>query len=149
VKAVVAIIESRLEDPFSLDGLERVEADLIATVTAHGVIGNGGLFYWYEGKGAAITRRVAGAFDRMGLAAVANALRASLRAFSNGAPPEDLVARGRYLSAHREDLKQAFRELDETVWDADWEAAAIAYVEAHRAELAAIAPEYAAILQLH
>jgi hypothetical protein len=149
VKAVLTIVERRLQDASSLDGLSRVEADLLATVTAYGVIGNGGLVYWYDGKSAAVTRKVATSFDRLGLPVVANALRDSLRAFPGGAPPDDLAARQLYVSAHRAELEEAFRELDVAVWDADWDSAALAYIDTHRAELVSLAPEYAAVLQLH
>ena len=148
VKVILAIVERRLQSPFSLDGLSRAEADLLATVTAYGVIGNGGLVYWYEGKSSRITHKVATSFERLGLPAVADALRASLRAFPGEAPPEDLKARSRYISAHRAELEDAFRDLEKVVWNADWDSAAMAYIDSHRAELASIAPEYAAALRL-
>jgi hypothetical protein len=126
VKAVSQVVERRLQDPLSPDGLTPIEADLIVTVSAYGVIVNGGLARWHEGKDADMTRRVAVAFDRIGLSVVANALRASLRVLPGG----------------------AFRELDEAVGDADWETAAVAHIDAHRAELSSIAPEYADLLRL-
>ena len=42
VGAVMQIVGRRLQ-PSSLDDVSRVEADLLATATAYGVIGNGGL----------------------------------------------------------------------------------------------------------
>lgn len=148
VEAVLTIVEGRLRDPLLRDGLSRVEADLLATVSARGLIGNGGLVTWYEGKNARLTDKVASSFERIGLPALAAALRASMRAFPGGAPSEELTARRDYVASHRAELEQAFRELDEIFWDADWEAAAMAYIDAHRAELAAIAPRYAAALRL-
>ena len=148
VRAVMQIVERRMKEPSSLADLSRVEADLLATATAHGVIGNGGHMYWYEGKIATATDKVAASFDRLGLPAVAEAMRASLRVFPDGAPQDDLAARHLYLSANRARLEESFRELDEVVWDADWHAAAMAYIDAHRADLASIAPEYRAALRL-
>jgi hypothetical protein len=149
VKAVLRIIESRLADRYSLDGLHRVEADLLATVTAHGVIGNGGLLSWYEGKNAPVSSRVADGFDRLGLPAAADAMRDSLRAFSDGAPPDDQTARQRYITDHRAELEESFRPLDEAIWDADWDAAAMAYIDTHRAQLVSLSPAYATLLRLH
>ena len=147
VGAVMQIVGRRLQ-PSSLDDVSRVEADLLATATAYGVIGNGGLMSWYERKVGTATEKVAASFDRLGMPAVAEAMRASLRVFPDGAPPEDLAARNLYLSANRERLEESFRPLVEAVWAADWDAAAMAYIDAHRADLASIAPEYAAALRL-
>lgn len=148
VKSVLEVVESRLMDPFSLDGLAKVEADLIIAVTVVGVIGNGGHMYWFEGKDAAATLRAASAFERMGLSDVAAALRESLHAFPGGAPPGPLVERQRYISLHRASLEAAFRSLDERVWDAEFDSAVERYIDEHRDDLCAIAPAYAELLRL-
>jgi hypothetical protein len=148
VLAVLDVTESRLRDPFSLEGLVDVEADLMSTVTAIGVVGNGGLVFWFEGKDAKATRRVAAAFDRLGLTAVADDLRTSLEAFPDKTPPAELAARQLYVSAHRDELKARFRELDERIWAANYFGAAKRYIDRHRDELAALSKEYAAILRL-
>jgi hypothetical protein len=97
-----------------------VEADLLATATAYGVIGDGGLMDWYERKVATATEKVAASFDRLGMPTVAEAMRASLRVFPDGVPPGDLAARKRYLSANRARLEESFGPLDEAVWATDW-----------------------------
>lgn len=149
LKAVLAIIESRLADPSSLEGLAEVEADLLSTVTATGVIGNGGLSFWYQGKDAAATLRAAAAFDRLDLRDAAEAMRASLNAFPGSVPPQDLTARQRYIGLHREELEAKFEPLDHKIWDADHDAAAKRYVDRNRAAFVAIAPAYATLLSLH
>lgn len=149
VAAVLAAIESRLVDPFSLEGLTEVESDLLSGVTAKGVIGNGGHVYWFEGMDAKATHNAASAFDRMGLPEVARAMRESLRAFPGGAPPEPLAERQRYVSLHRQTLERTFGPLDKTVWDADFATAAMRYIDEHRTQLIATAPEYAEILRPH
>ena len=97
VTAVIGRIENRMPDLFSLRGLSQVEADLMAAVTAHGVIGNGGHDYWYQGKNRDQTLRAAEAFERMGAVPAANAMRRSLAAFPTGTPTRD------YFDAHRRD----------------------------------------------
>ena len=147
VGAVMQIVGRRLQ-PSSLDAVSRVEADLLATATAYSVIGDGGLMDWYERKVATATEKVAASFDRLGMPTVAEAMRASLRVFPDGVPPGDLAARKRYLSANRARLEESFGPLDEAVWATDWDAAAMAFIDAHRAEIASIAPEYATVLRL-
>lgn len=146
VDGVLESIESRVIDPGSLEGLSRVEADLLAGVTAKGVIGNGGLVYWYEGMNARQTLRAAEAFERLGLSEAASALRKSLEAFPAGAPPAELGDRQRYVSQHRERLDQSFASLDEMVWNADFDGAALRYVRAHRSELVAADPNLRSLL---
>ena len=96
--------------PDSLQGLSLVEADLMAAVTAHGVIGNGGHDFWYQGRNREHTLRAADAFERMGEGDAADAMRRSLEAFPTGRPTED------YVFAHRTELKDLFSPLDEIIW---------------------------------
>jgi len=140
-------IESRLQDPFSLAGLPEVEADLLGTVTAFGVICNGGHVYWYEGKSGEDTLRVAAGFERMELPEAAEALRRSLTSFPGGAPPRDLADRQRYVSEHQARLKEAFAPLDQIVWDVDFDAAAVRHILRHREELLAANPSLGAELR--
>lgn len=143
--------ESRLEDPFTLDGLTELEADVLATVTAIGVIQNGGFVYWYEGKDGEATIRAAVAFDRMGLPGLAEAMRLSLGAFPGSAPPRDLAARDGYVSEHREALNDRFAPLDSTFLESDvvpcWDLAAARYVAARRRELLALEAGFGPLLQ--
>ena len=74
LQVVFEWIESRLQDRFSLAGLPEVEADLLGTVTAFGIIGNGGHVFWYEGMDGEDTLRVAAGFERMELPEAAEAL---------------------------------------------------------------------------
>jgi hypothetical protein len=140
---VLEHIEERQVDPYSLDGLSDVEADLVAAVTAKGVIDNGGHDFWYQGKDRVQTLRAVVAFERMGLEDAARALRESLSAFPQGGPPSDLVARGRYITQHRAALKQAFRPLDVVVWESRFDEAAVAYIRARRTDLLKTLPELA------
>ena len=149
VRAVLKIIEARLPEPFSLDGLTEVEADLLGAVTAVGVIGNGGFYYWYRGKDARSTTRIAAAFDRLGLSEVAQAIRSSLAAFPSGRPPGTLAARQKYLTANREQLQRTFEPLDRVVWAADFDGAAARYIDARRTALMDAAPELDRLLRTH
>lgn len=148
VKAVLRVIETRLPDPFSLDGLSEPEADLLSAVTAIGVIGNGGLYYWYQGKDRDDTIRTAEAFERLRLGDAARAMRESLAAFPDGLPA-DLEARHDYLSRHRERLRATFESLEEVIWESGFAAAAAEYIDARRSDLAAAAPELARLLATH
>lgn len=143
--------ESRLEDPFTLDGLTELEADVLATVTAIGVIRNGGFVYWYEGKDGEATIRAAVAFDRMGLTGLAEAMRLSLAAFPGSAPPQDLAARQAYVSEHRDALEERFAPLDSTFFESDvvpsWDLAAARYVAGRRRELLTLEPGFGPLLQ--
>jgi hypothetical protein len=140
VSAVLRRIEHRMPDPHSLRGLSPEEADLMAAVTAHGVIGNGGLDYWYQGKNREQTLQVADAFERMGEVPAANAMRRSLDAFPGGKPTRE------YLRAHRTELEEVFSSLDQIVWDVDFDAVAARYIRAKRVELAARDPELRNVL---
>ncbi|MGA8808362.1 MAG: hypothetical protein WB973_10830 [Thermoanaerobaculia bacterium] len=133
--AVLRRIESRMPYPDSLQGLSRVEADLMAAVTAHGVIGNGGHDFWYQGRNREHTLRAADAFERMGEGNAADAMRRSLEAFPAGRPTED------YVFAHRAELKDLFSPLDEIIWDVDFDAVAARYIRAKKAELSAADPD--------
>ncbi len=106
----------------------------MAAVTAHGVIGNGGHDYWYQGKDRDQTLRAAEAFERMGAVPAANAMRRSLDAFPGGTPTRD------YFDAHRRELKDVFSSLDEVVWDVDFDAVAARYIRSKVEELSATDP---------
>lgn len=147
VQAVLIAIEDRLEDPSCLDGLSEAEADLLAAVTAVGVIGNGGHCYWYDGKNAAATLRAATGLDRLGLSAAADAMRSSLAVFPSGRPPEDLLERQEYISANRVSLKRAFQAFDQAVWKADFDEAAAHYIYRCTDELIAANPALAGVLR--
>jgi hypothetical protein len=125
VTAVLQRIETRMPDPDSLQGLSRVEADLMAAVTAHGVIGNGGHDFWFQGRNREHTLRAAEAFERMGEDKAANAMR----------PTED------YVFAHRTELADVFSPLDRVIWDVDFDAVAARYIRAKKAELSATDPD--------
>jgi hypothetical protein len=112
-----------------------VEADLMAAVTAHGVIGNGGHDLWYQGRNREHTLRAAEAFERMGEDKAANAMRRSLEAFPAGRPTED------YVFAHRTELADVFSPLDRVIWDVDFDAVAARYIRAKKAELSATDPD--------
>ena len=148
---VARYAESRLADPFTLDGLMELEADVLATVTAIGVIQNGGFVYWYEGKDGEATIRAAVAFDRMGLPGLAEAMRLSLGAFPGSAPPRDLAARDGYVSDHCDALNERFAPLDSTFFESDvvpnWDLAAARYVAGRRRELLALEPGFGPLLQ--
>jgi hypothetical protein len=143
VRVVLERVESRLSDPFSLDGLSETEADLLAAVTAFGVIGNGGHVFWFQGKNRKQTLRAALAFERMGLAAAASSLRGALTAFPGGEP------KLAYLDAHRGELEQAWSTADELVWGVDYDAAAAEFIRARRAELLDEHPALAPYLSVH
>lgn len=128
LSAIIGRIENRMPDPYSLRGLSQVEADLMAAVTAHGVIGNGGHDYWYQGKDREQTLRAAEAFERMGAVPAANAMRRSLDAFPAGTPTRH------YFDAHRRELNEVFPPLDEVVWDVDFDAVAATYIRARKTE---------------
>lgn len=151
VNEVAGYAESRLEDPFSLDGLTELEADVLATVTAIGVIQNGGFVHWYEGKDGEATIRAAFSFDRMGLPGLAEATRLSLGAFPGSSPPRDLAARQGYVSEHRDALNERFAPLDSTFFESDvvpcWDLAAARYVAGRRRELLALEPGFGPLLQ--
>jgi hypothetical protein len=134
VFAVIGRIEERMPDPQSLRGLSEVEADLMAAVTAHGVIGNGGHDFWYQGKDREETLRAAEAFERMEAIPVAKAMRQSLEAFPAGTPNGD------YFDAHRTELKRIFGPLDRVVWDLDFDAVAARYIRAKTSQLTATDP---------
>ena len=134
VEDVLTRLQRRLASPSSLAGLSEPAADLLAAATAHGIIGNGGLRYWFEGMDRASTLRAATAFERLGLPAAGAAMRAALSSFPNGAPPTDFDERLAYLAAHRPRLEHEFRPGEEAVWDADFDAAARAFIFARRGE---------------
>jgi hypothetical protein len=71
-------IQASMKDDQSLVGLSLIEADLMMTVTIHGVVGNGGFAYWYAGADVARTRRIVAAFERMGATDVADVVRSTL-----------------------------------------------------------------------
>ena len=123
-----------MADPSSLDGLSEVEADLMSGVTAKGIIDNGGHRYWFEGMNRDKTLRAAAAFERMGVESAATALRQSLDAFPRGVPTRA------YLSDHGDEVDQVFSELDDLIWDVDFDAVAAAYIRARRSELFATDP---------
>ncbi len=147
VQEVAGWAESRLVEPFSLMGLSEVEADVLGTITAAGVIGNGGFTLWYEGKNRDETLAVATSFDRMGVGAVAQAMRQSMSAFPDGSPPQDLRERQDYVSKHRAELMARFEQLDRTIWDCNYDLAAARYVFRRRRELLALEPGFGPLLQ--
>ncbi len=134
VLAVIGRIENRMPDPHSLRGLSEVEADLLAAVTAHGIIGNGGHDFWYQGKDRQQTLRAAEAFERMEAIPVAKAMRQSLEAFPEGTPKSD------YFDAHRKELKPILSPLDQVVWSLDFDAVAARYIRAKTSQLCATDP---------
>src|SRR6185437_11573087 len=95
VGKVLEIIDARAGG--SLEGWCEAEADLLAAVTAHGIIGNGGLCYWYAGKRDEDTLRAAAAFERMQLVDAAEAMRRSREAFPMGAPSQRLEESQRFV----------------------------------------------------
>lgn len=137
VSKVCSKIESRLVDPDSLDGLSEVEADLLASITAIGVIGNGGFAYWYAGKNTEETQRAALAFERLQLPEVSEALSRSLEAFPGGRPPDELESRQEVLQQHRDALDTQFDPLESVVYAADYFAAAASYIKSRKSELVA------------
>lgn len=147
VLEVAGWAESRAENPFSLDGLTEIEVDVLGTITAKGIIGNGGFDYWYQGKDRLQSLSVAASFDRMGLAAAAQAMRDSLLAFPDATPLQDLGDRQGFLSEHREELEDRFRPLDEVIWHTDYDLAAARYVFGRRRELLAMEPGFGPVLQ--
>lgn len=147
VLEVAGWAKSRAENPSSLEGLTEIEVDVLGTITAKGVIGNGGFDYWYQGTDRLQSLIVAASFDRMGLAAAAQAMRDSLLAFPDATPPPDLGDRQGFLSEHREELEDRFRPLDEVIWDTDYDLAAARYIFGRRRELLAMEPGFGPILQ--
>jgi hypothetical protein len=142
VLAVMELIEERNPDPHSLDTLTVVEADLLGTVTVQGVVGNGGLRYWYEGADSARTELVARSFDRIGLGDAAEALRRSLDAF-----PERTCALGERLEGDPLAAALALWEpLGPIIWKAEWWRAALRYVLANAAALIEVVPEVEQLL---
>ena len=149
VGAVLDRIESRLTQSDSLEGLTRIEADLLAGVTAKGIIDNGGHVHWYEGMDQRQTLRTAEAFERLGLPHAAAAMRRSLDAFPAATPPADLGERQKYVSAERERLARDLRACDETIWETDFESAAFSYIQVHREALIAADPSLRSVLESH
>ena len=49
----------------------------------------------------------------------------------------------------KQELRERFKELDEAVWDADFDAAAAAYIRTRRSDLVRADPGTAALLPLH
>lgn len=143
VSEVAGWVESRLEDPGSLEGLSELEADVLGTIAAKGIIGNGGFVYWYEGKDRGATAQVAASFERMGLVAAADAMRRSLVAV----PPLGLEGLRAHVAEHRKELETVFGPLDEAIWHADYDLAAARYVFGRRLELLALEPGFAPLLQ--
>lgn len=143
VRVVLTHLESLLDDPFSLNALSEVGADLLSAVTAFGVISNGGHTFWYEGKNRKQTLRAAAGFERMGLPAAANALRTSLAAFPDGEPT---LA---YLREHHDQLERALSAADQVIWDVDFNAAAAEYIRSKRVELIEKHPALAPHLSFH
>jgi hypothetical protein len=117
-------------------------------VAAIGVIGNGGHYYWYQGKNGQETLRAADAFERLGLHAAAQAMRQSLLVFPGGAPPPNPHDCQTYLEDHGNELEKAFEQLDPIVWKAEFYPAAIRYISLRRAELIVADPGLAAFLPL-
>jgi hypothetical protein len=105
---LMADIESRMGDPASLRGLNEVEADLMASTTIHGVVGNGGFVYWYERSDHAHTERAALAFERMGARDVAELVRSTLAGL-----PDDP---SEYVVDNREELETRFAARDKEMW---------------------------------
>jgi hypothetical protein len=132
---VIGAIERKNPDSRRLDGVPPVFRPLLATVAAHGIIGNGGFQYWYEGMHDRDTLQAADAFDRLGLAQVADVMRQSLDAFpGRRATPEVLEA----LDApSRAAAKTLWETLGPVVWRSDWQRAALRYTLRHADILAA------------
>lgn len=120
---ILGSIEERATPRGSLAGLEPIEADLLTTVTAIGIIGNGGFRHWYEGMTAEDTERCALGFERLGLTDAAAAMRGS----------------------HDQDR---WDELDNIICDAaaPWRPAALRYAVANAAHLRARSPAIAVAL---
>ncbi|HVK77530.1 MAG TPA: hypothetical protein VM734_29695 [Kofleriaceae bacterium] len=138
VDEIVGEIEARNPDPASLEHLTVVEADLLGTVTAVGVIGNGGLDYWYQGKDHQVTEAVARSFGRLGLPEAADALRRSLDAF-----PDRRMTPAEYAhfcESHRAAATALWRPLNEVFFATDWGRAALTYVVANSAVLTEVVP---------
>lgn len=145
VRTVLQIIEVRAGG--TLESLSEAEADLLAAVTAVGIIANGGLCYWHEGKSDEDTLRVVEAFDRMGLVEAAEAVRRSRQAFPEGALSRTWQENQRFVSANRPRLREQFLPLDEVLWALDIDMAAAQYIDARRAELRAASRELARVLR--
>jgi hypothetical protein len=124
-------IKASMKDSQSLAGLNQVEADLMMTVTIHGVVGNGGFEYWYAGADVARTRSIAAAFERMGASEVADLVRRTL---------EGLPETG--LQKHIRDDYKAFEARYEAqnreMWGhkRDWDELAVRYVLANEKAVA-------------
>jgi hypothetical protein len=147
VREVAGFAESRLQEPTSLAGLSELEADVLGTITAKGIIGNGGFTYWYEGMDGAQTLSVALSFERMGMARAAGAMRESLAALREGGLPQNLGEPQTYVSNHRAELVAQFGPLNEVIWDCDHDLMAARYVFRRRRELLAIEPGFGPLLQ--
>jgi len=143
VTEMLATIQARLPDTASLEGLSEAEADLLAAATVHGLVGNGGHLFWYEGMDRDDTLRAASALERMDLFPQAVALKRSLQAFPNGEPPRDLDERRYYLSTNRARLEAEFDPLDRAMWKTKFDEAAQRYALRRRAELVQANPALA------
>ena len=146
VHDVATFAQSRLHSPYSLEGLTELEADVLGTVTAMGIIGNGGLIVWFEGMGTEDTLGVASSFERMGLSEVASAMRRALEVFPGGKVIPDFAERRAYLSEHRDELAARFEPLDTAVWNTDYDAVTARYIASRRSDLLVLGPRFGALL---
>lgn len=145
VTELLAAIQARLPDTAGPEGLSEAEADLLAAATVHGLVGNGGHLFWYEGMDREDTLRAVSALERMDLFQQAAALKRSLQAFPDGTPPKDLAERRYFLSANRERLAAEFDALDRAMWKTDFDQAAQRYALRRRAELLQANPALSAL----
>src|SRR3982751_1607386 len=122
-----ALLMSRVCDALTakLEGLDwkigslpAVERTVLAAIHARGVIGSGGLRYFYERHHEIAP--VAEAFETLGYAEAAVACRESAKVFPGGIVPTDDVVRDDFLERNVDRNETVWEPLVRKVWAIDY-----------------------------